>query len=160
MYFSGKGNDSSLGTCSLTLGSTWWRWMQFPDMHGPEIISSFAIIRRWVLKWWRSVRRLLCSSPRSGRSRTEVDVLRTWSPPDRFTVPSATWSLKFPLLCGVGTSFALSLSAWISDASIFSNPQCLRPRCLLSRFSPRATHTQGIYLVKLSCRTDAVATSL
>ena len=25
-------------------------------------------------------------------------------------------------------------------------PQCLRPRCLLSRFPPRATHIQGIYL--------------
>ena len=26
MYFSWIGNDSSLGTNSLTLGSTWWRW--------------------------------------------------------------------------------------------------------------------------------------
>ena len=35
--------------------------------------------------------------------------------------------------------------------------QCLRPQCLFSRFPPRATHSQGIYLVRLSCRTDAVA---
>ena len=32
MYFSGLGNDSSLGEWSLTLGSTWWRYMKFPDM--------------------------------------------------------------------------------------------------------------------------------
>ena len=31
------------------------------------------------------------------------------------------WKMKFPLLCGVNTSFALSLLAWSSDASIFSN---------------------------------------
>ena len=36
-------------------------------------------------------------------------------------------------------------------------PQCLRPECLFSRFPPRATHSQGKYLVRLSCRTDAVA---
>ena len=41
--------------------------------------------------------------------------------PKIFTVPSATGNMKFPLLCGVNTSFALSLRAWSSDAPISSN---------------------------------------
>ena len=61
---------------------------------------------------------------------------------------------------GVNTSFALSLLARISDASIFPIPQCLRPKCLLSRFLSRIIHNQGIFLVRLSCRTDAAATGL
>ena len=36
-------------------------------------------------------------------------------------VPSSTGNMKFPLLCGVHTSFALSVLAWSSDASISSN---------------------------------------
>ena len=40
MYFSGIGNDSSLGEWSLTLGSTWWRYMKFPDMDQKSFIAS------------------------------------------------------------------------------------------------------------------------
>ena len=43
---------------------------------------------------------------------------------------------------------------------LFPIPQCLRPKCLLSRFPPRTIHNRGIFLARLSCRTDAVATSL
>ena len=49
-----------------------------------------------------------------------MDVLRRCFPPKIFAVPSATVKMKFPLLCGVNTSFALSLLAWSSDASISS----------------------------------------
>ena len=66
-------------------------------------------------------RRFPCSSPRSGRSRIEVDVLRMWSPAESFTVPSAIGKMNCSPLMGVNTSFALSLSALISDASICSN---------------------------------------
>ena len=62
-----------------------------------------------------------CSSPRSGRSRVKVDVLRRCSHPKILTVPSATGNMKFPLLRGVNTYFALSLRAWSSDASTCSN---------------------------------------
>ena len=64
--------------------------------------------------------RISCSSPRSGRSRVKVDVLRRCSHPKILTVPSATGNVKFPLH-GVNTSFALSLLAWTPDASICSN---------------------------------------
>ena len=37
-------------------------------------------------------------------------------------------------------------------------PQCLRPTCLLSRFSPRATHIQGTHLARLLGRIEAVPT--
>ena len=40
-----------------------------------------------------------------------MDGLRRRSPPEVLTVPSATAKMKFPLLCGVNTSFALSLQA-------------------------------------------------
>ena len=40
-----------------------------------------------------------------------------------------------PLL-GVNTSFALSHQAWISDVSKFPAPQCLLPKCLLSKLLP------------------------
>ena len=50
-----------------------------------------------------------------------MDVLRRCSHPQILTVPSATGNMKFPLLCGVNTSFAFSLRAWSSDASISSN---------------------------------------
>ena len=41
-------NDSFLGEQSLTLGSTWWRWMKFPDMDQKSFITS---IRKWVVRW-------------------------------------------------------------------------------------------------------------
>ena len=68
-----------------------------------------------------SPRRFFCSSPRSGRSRFKVVVLRRCAHPKILTVPSATGNMKFSLLCGVNTSFAWSLRAWSSDASISSN---------------------------------------
>ena len=37
-----NGNDSSLGEWSLTLGSTWWRYMKFPDMDQKSFIASPA----------------------------------------------------------------------------------------------------------------------
>ena len=47
--------------------------------------------------------------------------LRSWPSPEISTVPSATGNMKFPLLIGVITSFAVNLFPWISDASISSN---------------------------------------
>ena len=42
-----------------------------------------------------SLRRISCSSPRSGRSRIKVDGLRLRSPPAVLTVPSATGNKFF-----------------------------------------------------------------
>ena len=96
--------------------------------NSPEVIFSFLIIPRWVfLKWvgecnssdfpWR----ISCSSPRSRHSRVKVGVLRRHSHPKILTVSSVIWNIYFSLLVGVNTSFALSLRAWSSDASICSH---------------------------------------
>ena len=50
-----------------------------------------------------------------------MDGLRRRSPPGIFTVPSATGNIKLSPFIGVNISFALSLLAWSSDASICSN---------------------------------------
>ena len=54
---------------------------------------------------------------------------------------------------------------WVSKCGFLMRPsfpirQCLRPQCLLSRFSPRTKQNRGIFLVRLCCRTYAVTTSL
>ena len=88
---------------------------------GPEIISSFTIIQRWLLKrWWRPVwfswklgwpgLRLMFPDP------DLLQIFLNCSICDRERV--------FRVL-GLNTSFALSLLAWISDASIFPNSSTL-----------------------------------
>ena len=74
--------------------------------------------------------------------------------------PSTIGNMKFSPFWSVITSFALSLLARILMRQSFPIPQCLRPKCLLSRFLPRSTHIQGIYLARLFSRTDAVGTVL
>ena len=101
--------------------------------------------------WW--------SSPRIGWSRIKVRVLSSSSPPESFTVPSATGQINFSPLSGVITSFALSLQAWISDATISSSPQGPQPECLIFHFSQR-TIRRGIYQVILSYQIDGFATGL
>ena len=117
IHFSGIGNDASFGTYRVTLRYTWWRWMTFPEM---DQKSPFASPSHGVESWSGveedpsdSPRRLSRSSPRSGRSRIKASRIFDCSICDR--------EMKFPLFCGVNTSFALSLFAWISDASISSN---------------------------------------
>ena len=95
-----------------------------------------------------SPRRTSCSSPRSGRSRIEVDGLWRRSPPEVLTVPAAIGNIDFSPLIGVNTSLALSLLTWISDASISSNSS-MRPKCFLSRFHSRTINNRGVYLAKL-----------
>ena len=42
MYFSGTGNDFSLGEQSLSLGSTWWWYVKFPEMDQKSFRASPA----------------------------------------------------------------------------------------------------------------------
>ena len=74
---------------SLTLGSTWWRFLKSPEMDQKSSRASAASGNesrkcsgsgdpsdsQWK-SWW--------FSPRIEWSRTKVDVLSTWSPPKRF----------------------------------------------------------------------------
>ena len=68
--------------------------------------------------------------------------------------------MKFPLLCGVNTSFALSLRAWRCDASISSNSSMSATRTFPIRFLPRIMHIQGIHLARLLGQNDVVSISL
>ena len=77
----------------------------------------------------------------------------------QFSIPSAIGIVKISPFFGVITSFALSLRAWMSDASKFSI-SCLRPKCLLPKFLQHTMHTQGIFQVKLSYQTDGALTGL
>ena len=100
MCFSGIGNDASLGTYSLTLGST-WRSMKLPEMDQKSFLASPS----YNDESWSGVEqdlsyspwRLPCSSPQSGRSWIKVNVLKTWSPSE-----SLNWNMNFPFL---GASF-------------------------------------------------------
>ena len=81
MYFSGIGNDSSLGEKSWTPSSTWWRYMKFPDMDQKSFIASPASGNE---SWGGgrhpsdSPRKSLWLSPRIGCSRIKVGVLSSW----------------------------------------------------------------------------------
>ena len=108
----------------------------------PEVIFSFRIIQRWLFLKWDSSDfpwRISCSSPCCWRFRVTVDVLRRCSLPKIWTVPSATGHMKFPLLCSVNTSFALSHRAWTSDASISSNSSM---SASFPDSPPRKTHSR------------------
>ena len=52
MYFSGTGNDSSLGEESLTL---FFNVMAVYEVsrHGPKVVYCFTGIRKWVLRFWK-----------------------------------------------------------------------------------------------------------
>ena len=65
-----------------------------------------------------------------------MDVLRRCSPPNALTVPSVTGNMKSPFLCGVNTFFALSLLAWISDASISSKSSMSATKMSLFQILP------------------------
>ena len=115
MYFSGKGSDSSLGEWSLTVGSTWWRYMKFPDMDQNSFIASPAS----GSEFWGggggdpsdSPRKSLWPSPRIGWSRIKVDVLSSWSPPTKFIRPPATGNINFPFFGEI--LLPLHLSFWV-----------------------------------------------
>ena len=111
MYFSGIGNDSSLGEQRLTLGSTWWRYMKLPDMDQKWFIASPAS-RSESGGGGRDPsdypRNSTWFSPRIGRSRIKVDVLSSWSFPGSMIRPSAIGKINCPCLGNI-TSFALSL---------------------------------------------------
>ena len=116
MYFSGIGNDSSVGTYSLTRSSTWWRLMKYPMT---------------VLKWsWRR--------PVWFSSKIVLFFSSVWAVPDeggcsqilissrKFDCSNCDWE-TLPLHWAFGHGVQMCPYPPIL--------QCLRPLCLLSRFS-------------------------
>ena len=100
---------------SLTLASTWWRRWSLPKwtrnhfgLHQhPEMSQSCKCggdpSDSPRTSWW--------SAHRTGWSRIKVNVLRSWSPPEIFTFPSATWKMILTIFhhfWRAVTSFALS----------------------------------------------------
>ena len=76
----------------------------------------------------RTLQSLPFSSPLSGGSWMKVDVLRSRSPPESFTVPFASVNMNFSPFIGVNASFVLNLFFLRTSEPI---PQCLRPKYLL-----------------------------
>ena len=124
---------------------------------GKEIIPSITIIPRWVSMWgwrrpvWFASKIILFSSSDLG-------------------CPGLKWMLSDPDLLHQFWMFHLRLVMWNFHLSLaFSlplhwvtwhfrcvhlsrfSPQCLRPQCLLSRFSTRTKHNRRIVLKRLSC---------
>ena len=97
-----------------------------------------------------SPRRFPCSFPRSGWSRIEADVLRTWSPPDSLSVPSPTGKICFLHFSALGlTSHWVSKHRFLMRPS-FPAPHRLRPKYHLSKFSPHTMQIRRIFQVTLS----------
>ena len=130
----------------------------------PEVIFRFLIITSWVflkMGWcipfiWISLKNFLFfASFRtvSGSRWMFSDAVLT----QRFlTLPFATGKMKFPLLCGVYTSLALSFLAWSSDASISSDSSMSATTKSPFQIPPRKMHSREIYLARVLSRTDAV----
>ena len=98
MYIVVIGNVSSFGMCSLILGYNVIAINVF-SCDRPEVTFSFLIITGWVFWRWDGAYHFI------------------WISLKNFLFGK----MKFPLLSGVNASFALSLLAWSSDASISSN---------------------------------------
>ena len=113
MYFNGKGNDSSLGTYSLTLGSTWWRQKNSPVIVQKSFLASSS---SRVESSWCGVGE--CNSS------DFLDVFRRCSRP-MFHLRPGIWGYHF--------FAALTLPLhWASGRAVLMRPsppflQCLRP---------------------------------
>ena len=94
-----------------------------------------------------SLRKSWWLSPRIGWFRINVDFFSAWSPPDGFTVPSATGKMNSSPLSSNITSFALSLLTWISDASISSSSSrsatCMSPFQILPVYNAKPRKIAG-----------------
>ena len=154
---------SSLGEQSLTLGSTWWRYMKFPDMDQKSFRASPASGNE---SWGGgrdpsdSPRKSTWPFPRIGRSRVKVDVLSSWSPPTNFIRPSATGNMNFPFSLGNIASFAWVFLRRFPMRPSFPAPQCLQPICHPSKFLPRTMRIRETIQVRLSFQTDGFLTGL
>ena len=129
MYFNGIGNDSSFGMYSLTLDSTWWRYMKSPVISQKSFLASAS---SRVESSWRGV---------GEESSSDSPRKTSWSSP-RQDDPWLKWMVsdvdllqRVPFIGG-NTSFALSLLASISDASIWSTSSMSAIRMSPFQISP------------------------
>ena len=132
----------------------------------PDIIFGFRIIPCWVILkrcwrresvWFSSKIILFFSSFRM--ILIKVDGLRRRFPPGVLTAPSATGNINVSLFIGADTSFALSLLAWTSDASLSSNSSNVCDQHVSFPDSSRRTiHNRGICLARLLDQIDVIST--
>ena len=132
MCFSGVGNDSSLGDQSLTLGSTWWRNMKFPDMDQKSFIASPASGSDPS----DSPRKSTWPSLWIGRCRTKVDALSSWSPPEVLIRPSVIGKILFSFF---GTHHLFHIDSFWVDFRCVHRLQLLKVcnQCVTLPSSPR-----------------------
>ena len=131
-------------------------------LNRPEVFPGFSVIFcfcrlkpfRFALKFSTEIFTSLQVVPTFGFSDSVVSSKQV-------CCSICDWEYK-NILCGVDTSFALSLRAWISDASRFSISSM--PAITMSPFqiplSPRSTHNRGIFHVKLSYQNGGASTGL
>ena len=152
-----------LSEWSLTLGSTWWRYMKFPDMDQKSFIASPAS----GSESWGGGRdpsdsptKSTWPSPWIGCSRIKVDVLSSWSPPAKFIRPSATgkwifhflWVILLPVHCVFQSRFLMRPS--------FPTSQCLQLLSHPSKFPPCTRRIRETIQVRLSFQIDGFLTGL
>ena len=140
MCFSGTGIDSSLGTYSVTRGSTWWRQISWERpkikfwLHHHTTMSLDVRLKKTRLILLEAFLVLLLGlgCPRFRWMFSDPDLLQNfWLFHLRLGI------MKLSPLFGVDTSFALGLLAWSSDASISSNSSMSATICLLEIYLAR-----------------------
>ena len=146
-------------------GSTWWRYMKFPDMD-QKVMHRFTRILKWVLRWWRC--RPFCFSKKI-----------SWTFSSNWVIPHQGGCSQFLIS---SSKFGSSICNWKYEFSIFvweillplhwvflsrfpmrpsfPTPQRLQPVRHPSKFSPRRERTQKTIQVRLSFQIDGFLTGL
>ena len=155
MYFNGIGNVSSLGTYSLTLGTTWWRKMNFPVIVQKSFLASSSSRVESSWSWVgecnssafpRRISFLLLVPEEPGSRRMFSDAV---SPQRVLTLHLRLGIWSFHFFAALTLPLTLSLRAWSSDASISSNSSV--SATIMSPFQiPPAYNAQPLSISKLT----------
>ena len=90
------------------------------SFHGPKVIYRFTGIWKWVFRWWKRPfwfsKKIYVTFTSNWMFPYQGGCSQTLFLPKIFLFHLRLGNMKFPLLCSVNTSFALSLLAWSSDA--------------------------------------------
>ena len=121
----------------------------------PEVVAGFGVT--FCFCWLRPIRvSLKFSSLQENTSSELILGLHDHS----FALPSASGNMKNSPFLDVNISFALSIRAWISEASNLPRSSISATIIYLTRFSPQPMHTRGIFLVRISYQIGGAFTGL
>ena len=153
MYFSGIGNDSSLGEYSLTLGSTWWRYMKFPDMDQKSLIASPASGNE---SW--GCGRDVSDAPRKYTWLSQGGCSQVLISSKGFDSSICHWKSKFSLF---GKYHLFRIESFRADFRCVHRFQLLNvcnQYVILPNSSPRKMRIRGTIQVRLSFQIDGFLT--